>query len=81
MIREYYKREHTDVPKHVETILSYIEQQPEYNSLKELKGTRETQEEIKEAYKKFVNTYFSDEKQPILYERLQSALRSAFENH
>ena len=81
MIREYYKQKHTDVPKHVETILSYIEQQPEYSSLKDLKGTQKTQEEIKEAYKNFVNAYFSDEKQPILYERLQSALRSAFENH
>lgn len=81
IIREYYNRHHIDIPKHVETILSHIEQQSEYNSLKALKGTRGTEEEIKEVYKNFVNAYFSDEQQHILYERLQSALRSAFENH
>lgn len=81
IIREHYNRHHIDIPKHVEIILSHIEQQPEYNSLKALKGTQKTEEEIKEAYKNFVNAYFSDEQQHILYESLQSALRSAFENH
>lgn len=81
IIREYYNRHHIDIPKHVETILSHIEQQPEYSSLKALKGAGKTEEEIKEAYKNFVNVYFSDEQQHILYEQLQSALRSAFENH
>lgn len=81
IIREYYNQRSIDIPKHVETILSHIEQQPGYNSLKGLKGTGKTEKEIKEAYKDFVNVYFSDEQQHILYERLQSALRSAFENH
>lgn len=81
IIKEYYKRHHIGIPKHVETVLSHIEQQPEYNSLKVLKGARKTEEEIKEAYKNFVNAYFSDEQQHILYEGLQSVLRSAFENN
>ena len=81
LIREYYNRLHIGIPKHVETILSHIEQQPAYNSLKALKGTRKTEEEIKEAYKSFVNAYFSDEQQHTLYEKLQTALRSVFENH
>ena len=81
MIKEYYKRQRIRIPKHVETILLHIEKQPEYKSLSELKGTRGSDEEIKEAYKNFVNAYFSDEQQHVLYEGLQSALRSAFENH
>lgn len=80
MIKEYYKRQRIRIPKHVETILLHIEKQPEYKSLSELKGTRGSDEEIKEAYKNFVNAYFSDEQQHVLYEGLQSALRSAFEN-
>ena len=81
MIRDYYERHSINVPKHVESILSHIEQQPEYNSLKALKGTRKTEEEIKEAYKNFVDAYFSDEQQRILYENLQAALQSAFVNN
>lgn len=81
MIREYYDRHNIGIPTHVKIILSHIEQQPEYNSLKALKGIRKTNEEIKEAYKNFVNVYFSDEQQHILYDRLQSALKNAFENH
>ncbi|MEE0510362.1 MAG: DUF262 domain-containing protein [Peptococcaceae bacterium] len=81
MIREYYNRHNINLPKHVETILSHIEQQPEYISLQSLKGAQKKKEEIKEAYKNFVNAYFSDEQQRILYEKLQSALQSTFENH
>lgn len=81
MIRGYYLQHQKDVPKHVETILSHIEHLPEYNFLKDLKGHKKTKNEIMDKYKSFVNAYFNEENQHILYEELQKALKSSFENN
>lgn len=80
LIKEYYDQKNTSIPKHVNVFLTHIEGQNQYTTLCELKGQRKPQDEIKEAYAAFVNTYFSDEQQRILYEKLEAALRESFQN-
>lgn len=77
-IKEYYLHEGTSLPKHIEVFVSHIESLGEYTTLVALKGQGKTQNDIKNAYKQFVNVYFSEESQRILYEGLERALKDAF---
>lgn len=81
LIKNYYARNQLTIPKHINTILAHIETQPEYIALSRLKGQTKPEEEIKETYKVFVNSYFSDEQQRILYEKLKTSLQESFQNN
>lgn len=81
LIKNYYDRNHLNVPKHIATILSHIETQPEYSALSALKGQKKTKEEILSAYSTFVDSYFNDHEQRELYEKLEHSLRQAFQNN
>lgn len=61
-----------------DVFVSHIESLAEYIALAGIKGLGKTQDDIKSAYKLFANTYFSEESQRILYEKLERALKDAF---
>ena len=77
-IKEYYMHEGVLLPKHIDVFVSHIESLAEYIALAGIKGLGKTQDDIKSAYKLFANTYFSEESQRILYEKLERALKDAF---
>jgi len=79
-IKEHYKQTRPGIPNHIKIFISHIESFDEFKNLSALKGQKASQEIIKDSYKHFVNTYFSDEKQRSLYEKLELALKKAFTN-
>lgn len=79
-IRDYYDSRRTSIPEHICIFLEHIENLPEYSAVAELKGQTKTQQEIEERYKIFVNAYFSEDNQRILYDEIEKALRESFKN-
>lgn len=78
MLKEYY---HQTMPRHVDIFISHIESLDSYTTLLEYKGQKKSRDEITAGYKNFVNEYFSDDNQRLLYERIKLALKEAFQNH
>ncbi len=78
-IKYYFSREPV-FPKHVKIFIEHIERLEEYKTLVDFKGQSKTKEEIEEAYVKFVNTYFSEEIQNALYDKLEYTIRKSFQN-
>ena len=64
------------MPGHVAVVINYIEQLPEYNSLKNLKGAAHLRDEIEAYYIKFVMSYFDPENK--LRDKLKSTFVEAF---
>ena len=79
-IKEYYLRRNLGTPKHITIFLSHIDNMATYTTLKQMKGLEKTRDEIENAYKSFIIEYFSEEKQHILYEKLENSLRETFQN-
>lgn len=77
-IKGHYLREGVSIPKHIAVFISHIESFDEYAALTELKGQSKAENDIKNAYKLFVNAYFSEESQRILYEKIERTLKDAF---
>lgn len=76
-VREYYQ--HGSVPKHISTIISFIEQLSEYQVLLSLHNNA-TEEELKEKYDNFVSAFFSDANDSALRAQLTSVYKSTFRN-
>lgn len=80
IIKDYYDRKSMSIPKHISIFLENIESFSEYNTLVKLKGQGKMQQEIEEQYQIFINAYFNDDKQRILYEKIEKTLRESFKN-
>ena len=76
-IREHYQQE--SIPKHIGTIISYIERLSEYQALLALPDTT-TEAELKEKYDSFVNAFFSDVSDSTLRAQLTSNFKNTFRN-
>jgi hypothetical protein len=70
-----------ELPTHIELFINHIEAMQTYATLKGLKGNCGIQEDIKKAYKEFINDYFSDENQASLYRKLELKFKTVFNNH
>ena len=80
MIREWFKNRSADLPKHVEAIITHIEDMASYKALVKLKGVATSEEKIKEDYCKFMEEYTSDPSATNLLNTLSAAFRNAFTN-
>lgn len=78
MIKKHYQTKGT--PTHIGIFVHHIETMPAYQALRQLKGERKSQRIIMEQYKAFIETYFSDEQQRLLYEAIETAFKDAFKN-
>ena len=79
-IINYYSQREKPVPKHISLLVENIREMPEYKDLVQLKGSSKSQETIKNKYKDFINSYFSDEKQAVLYGKLENRFKEVFRN-
>lgn len=77
-IKKYYESRHTNLPNHVSLVISHIENLDAYQALVALKEKKATQDEIKSAYKEFVDIYFSEDTQHIIYNNLEIKLKQVF---
>lgn len=59
-IREWFQNRGLVLPHHIRIIFSFIENLPEYNELKNLKGTNPTIETIGAKYAAFWNAYYNE---------------------
>lgn len=80
MIKKYYQACTKGIPTHIDIFIQHIEGIATYQTLENIKGERESEEIIKDKYKAFVETYFSDEQQRLLYQKIEAALKEAFRN-
>lgn len=76
LISKYYG--HT-IPKHIQIIISHIENMEVYKELKKIKDEEDI-EIVKGYYNKFLDDYFSDDNQRIILSKLLDALKSTFIN-
>lgn len=70
----------TDVPKHVNLILSFIKGLNSFNELKKIKGQTIELEQIKIKYIQFINEYFSEENQERFIKLMGNEFIRSFQN-
>lgn len=75
-IKTWFESPGRDLPCHVRLFIKYIEDMPEYQSLKNLLEST-TEEDIKNAYKVFLNAYFGDDN--CLLNQLQNKFKISFQ--
>lgn len=81
LIKQYYENANESLPTHVNTFINHIEEMYQFQDLRALKGSADSEDKIKKHYKAFITEYFSEERQRILYETITSALKDAFRNN
>jgi len=79
-IKTWYMIPTHNLPKHINAIIVYIENMPEYMTLMNLKGTNALHTDIENAYNSFVETYFSDVSQQNVLLILQDLFKASFAN-
>ncbi len=80
-IKDYYLKHQASLPAHIDLFVKHIEGMTTFIKLADLKGKNENQKGIENAYKEFINEYFSDENQACLYRNLETRFKSSFYNH
>lgn len=78
LIKSHYNQQDKCLPKHIEIFIQHIENLGEYNYLKSMKGQNKSPEEIKEAYKKFIEKYFDESILYNLHSKLSEGLKASF---
>lgn len=76
LISNYYE---DTIPKHIQIIISHIEDMEVYKELKNVKDEKDI-EIVKNCYNKFLDEYFSDNNQRIILNKLLEALKLTFIN-
>ena len=76
LISNYYE---DTIPKHIQIIISHIEDMEVYKELKNVKDEKDI-EIVKNCYNKFLDEYFSDNNQRIILNKLFEALKLTFIN-
>lgn len=79
-IREWYASRSQQIPKHMETIIGFIEELPEYIELLGLKETGASLDVIKPTYTAFLGSYFSEDIQSQLFDKLVTQFKRVFQN-
>lgn len=74
LISNYYE---DTIPKHIQIIISHIEDMEVYKELKNVKDEKDI-EIVKNCYNKFLDEYFSDNNQRIILNKLLEALKLTF---
>lgn len=77
-IKNYYAPDDRTMPKHMKIFIDNIENLNEYHILASLKGQNKSPNEIKDAYKNFIDKYFDDPNLQVLYATLTEGLKSSF---
>lgn len=77
-IKTYYEPDDRTMPKHIEIFINNIENLNEYHTLASLKGQNKSPDEIKDAYKNFIDKYFDEPNLQVLYTTLTEGLKSSF---
>ena len=80
-IKCWYSDRSLPLPKHIENIISYVENMDEYKELLELKDKYTANEKIKEKYFAFWKAYFNDESKKRLIEKITGSFKSSFQNN
>ncbi len=68
------------MPRHIQIFFNFIENMPEYKELEKIKQENVALDIIKNKYKKFLNAYFNNENQEILYVNLENAFKNTFKD-
>lgn len=80
MIKSWYQRSQKFLPRHVDLIIKYILDMPQFDVLNNLRIKNAEKEEIKKSYEDFIITFFSEDSVQQLSEKLQKEFRNAFSN-
>ncbi len=78
LIKNHYNQPGTSIPKHIKIFVDNIENLSEYQNLVSLKRQRKSVPEITDAYKKFVEKYFSESNLTVLHTQLSNGLKTSF---
>lgn len=79
-IEKYFANRKKVVPKHINVILTHIKGMTTFQELSKLKETKNAQSVIENKYKYFINSYFSDENQAVIYNELEKNFKGVFQN-
>lgn len=78
LIKDHYSQPSKHLPKHIKIFIDNIESLDEYNLLVSIKGQSKSQDEIKDAYKVFIEKYFGESNLHTLHIALVEGLKSSF---
>lgn len=79
-VKQYYLNQNKKLPNHIQIFFDFIENMPEYKELEKIKQENVALDIIKNKYKKFLNAYFNNENQEILYANLENAFKNTFKD-
>ena len=79
-INNWYDNLHVEMPKHVKMFVDKIVSMPEYMHLVSMKGKKSPQNDVREAYNKFLEAFFAEEKQRQTLGEVVAAFKKAFTN-
>lgn len=79
-IRSWHTGRNLAIPKHVAVFISRIESMPEFQRLQEYRSAGETAEVIIPTYKSFIEAYFTEENQDLLFAELEAEFKRTFQN-
>lgn len=77
-IREWFQNRGLVLPHHIRIIFNFIETLPEYNELKNLKGTNPTIETIGAKYAAFWNAYYNEANSDRMLSKITTAFHETF---
>lgn len=80
VVKEYYLNRNEQLPRHIQIFFNFIENMPEYKELEKIKQENVALDIIKNKYKEFLNAYFNNENQEILYANLENAFKNTFKD-
>ena len=79
-IKEWYSTPNATMPKHIESVIEFIEGMPEYVALKEAKEHNDNVDIIKNKYRAFISAYFDSEKVETNKKRITELFLGSFQN-
>ncbi len=77
-IEDWYSARKTSVPIHIKSRIDYIKSMDDYKALVDMKNGEYEEDEIKEKYLKFVDSYFSSEIEDEIINHIVQDFRNSF---
>ena len=80
MIQAWHGARGLDLPAHVNTVFSFIQEMPEYQILQQHKNNGTDEDIIQTDYQSFLRSYFEEERENSLLSKLKEQFQAAFQN-
>ncbi len=79
-IKRWYSEKHMSIPKHIDSVIHFIEAMAEYVDLKNAKEQNEDEGSVNAKYNSFLKAYFDQQAIEVNKKRIEDLFRNSFRN-